>query len=70
MARLRLGVMISGRGSNLAVLLDAKLPGVCAAVISNRPDAQALDIARAHGVPVAVLDDGSLLLARLSCPNR
>ena len=49
-------ILVSGRGSNLGALLDAQLPGVCAAVISNRPDAQALDIARAHGVPVTVLD--------------
>lgn len=52
-------VLVSGRGSNLEALLDASLPGVCAAVISNRPDALALDTARAHGVATRVVDHRS-----------
>ena len=43
-------VLISGRGSNLAALLDAALPVNFAAVISNRVDAGGLQIARNHGV--------------------
>lgn len=49
-------ILISGRGSNMRSLLEAGLPGRCAAVISNRPDAAGLDFARAHGVPAAVVD--------------
>ena len=43
-------VLISGRGSNLAALLDAALPVNFAAVVSNRVDAGGLQIARNHGV--------------------
>ena len=32
-------ILISGRGSNMEALLEAKLPGRIAAVISNKPDA-------------------------------
>jgi len=48
-------VMASGRGSNLKVILDAVTSGDCPVevrlVISDKPDAAALDIARAAGVP-------------------
>jgi phosphoribosylglycinamide formyltransferase-1 len=49
-------ILISGRGSNLRALLEARLPARVAAVISDRPGAAGLDIARAHGVPASVLD--------------
>jgi len=49
-------ILISGRGSNMRSLLEADLPGRCAAVISNRPDAAGLDYARAHGIPAVVVD--------------
>ena len=50
---MRLGVLVSGRGSNLEAILDAGLPvGI---VISNRPGIRALDVAAAHGIPAAVL---------------
>jgi phosphoribosylglycinamide formyltransferase-1 len=49
-------ILISGRGSNMRSLLDANLPGRCAAVISNRPDAAGLDFARERGVATAVVD--------------
>ena len=48
-------VLISGRGSNLAALLDAGLPAQFAAVISNRADAGGLDIARGRGIDTAVV---------------
>ena len=57
---LRVGVLVSGRGTNLQALLDACAFGSLAAVIvlvgSNRADAPALDRARAAGVPVHVAD--------------
>src|SRR5512143_20369 len=60
MAIPRITVLISGRGSNLAALLDAErrgeLGGTIAAVISNRPDAGGLAIAAEHGIAAEVID--------------
>jgi phosphoribosylglycinamide formyltransferase-1 len=47
-----IGVLVSGRGTNLQALLDAGLPVV--AVASNVPDAPALERARAAGIPASV----------------
>lgn len=59
MARLRLGVLVSGRGSNLQALLDAcavpDFPAEVALVISNAPDAYALTRAERAGVPTMVV---------------
>lgn len=49
-------ILISGRGSNMEALLEAGLPGRCAAVISNRPQAGGLAFAAARGIPTAVVD--------------
>lgn len=49
-------ILISGRGSNMQALIDAGLPGTCAAVISNRPDAAGLAWAAERGVPTRVVD--------------
>jgi phosphoribosylglycinamide formyltransferase 1 len=50
----RLGVLISGRGSNLQALIDAtadgRLDASIAVVISNDPDAGGLERARAVGI--------------------
>ena len=46
-----IGVLVSGEGTNLQALLDARLP--LAAVASNRRDAYALVRARDAGLPVA-----------------
>jgi phosphoribosylglycinamide formyltransferase-1 len=51
----RIVILISGRGSNMQALLEANLPCRIAAVISNRADAQGLEIARMHGIPTAVI---------------
>ncbi len=48
-------ILISGRGSNMQALLEAKLPCEIAAVISNRADAEGLSIARSHSLPTAVV---------------
>jgi phosphoribosylglycinamide formyltransferase-1 len=48
-----LGVLVSGRGSNLDAILTAGLP--VAITISNRPGVPALEVAAAHGVPTLVL---------------
>ncbi|HVM25373.1 MAG TPA: phosphoribosylglycinamide formyltransferase [Candidatus Limnocylindrales bacterium] len=47
-----LGVLVSGRGSNLEAILGAGLP--VSIVISNRPGVRALEIAAAHAVPTRV----------------
>jgi phosphoribosylglycinamide formyltransferase 1 len=56
----RITVLISGRGSNLAALLDAMrdgtLGGTITRVIANIPDAPGLAVARGHGVDAAVLE--------------
>ena len=49
-------ILISGRGSNMESLLDASLPGSCAAVISNRADAAGIESAAGRGIPTAVID--------------
>jgi phosphoribosylglycinamide formyltransferase-1 len=49
-------VLISGRGSNMEAILAADLPGGCASVISNRPQAAGLAFAAGRGVPTVVVD--------------
>ena len=49
-------ILISGRGSNMQALLEATLPCRIAAVISNRADAEGLNIAKTHGIPVTVIE--------------
>ncbi len=56
---MRLGVLISGRGSNLQALIDAcaepAYPAEIAYVVSNRADAAGLARATAVGIPVVVI---------------
>ena len=52
----RIVILISGRGSNLQSILDAKLDAQIAVVISNNPAARGIDIARSAGVDTAVID--------------
>jgi phosphoribosylglycinamide formyltransferase-1 len=56
----RLGVLISGRGSNLQALIDAtrdgRLRASIAVVISNRADAAGLERARTAGIETVCLD--------------
>lgn len=60
MSRLRVAVLVSGRGSNMAALIDAAaepgFPAEIVTVISNRPNAGALAIAERAGVATAVVD--------------
>ncbi|GAB4391921.1 MAG: phosphoribosylglycinamide formyltransferase [Kiloniellaceae bacterium] len=57
---MKVGVLISGRGSNLKSLLDAcatpGFPAEVVTVISNRPGAGGLDHARAAGIAAEVID--------------
>jgi phosphoribosylglycinamide formyltransferase-1 len=56
----RLGVLISGRGSNLKAIIDAieqrRLDASIAIVISNRADAPGLEHARRAGIDTLVID--------------
>lgn len=55
MKKVKLGILVSGRGSNLQAIIDnienGSLPAVIAVVISDQADAYALERARKHGVP-------------------
>ncbi|MCY4492186.1 MAG: phosphoribosylglycinamide formyltransferase [Thaumarchaeota archaeon] len=57
---LNLGILISGRGSNMEAILKSiqkkKIPANPAIVISNRPDARGLDIAQRLGVKTEILE--------------
>jgi len=58
--RRKLGVLISGRGSNLAALIEVcrtpDFPAEIALVISNRPGAPGLEFAARAGIPAQVVD--------------
>jgi phosphoribosylglycinamide formyltransferase-1 len=49
-------ILISGRGSNMEALLEARLPARVAAVISNNPQSRGLGTAQARGIATAVVD--------------
>jgi len=59
----RLGILISGRGSNLQAILDAvstrQLRAVIGVVISNRPGAAGLERAQQAGISTVVLEPTS-----------
>jgi phosphoribosylglycinamide formyltransferase 1 len=56
----RVAILISGRGSNMAALIQAAAaedyPAEIAIVISNRADAAGLEKARSSGIPTAVVE--------------
>lgn len=64
MPRLRLVVLVSGRGTNLESLLRAsregRLDADVALVLSNKPDAPALEVAAKAGVPHEVVPSQGL----------
>jgi phosphoribosylglycinamide formyltransferase-1 len=59
MAKLKVGVLISGRGSNLAALIEAAgasdYPAEITCVVSNKADAPGLGIAAAAGIPTTLV---------------
>jgi phosphoribosylglycinamide formyltransferase-1 len=62
-ARHRLGILLSGRGSNFVALADAIDSGLIpdaaiAVVLSNRPDAPGLQLARERGFPTHAVPAG------------
>jgi phosphoribosylglycinamide formyltransferase 1 len=60
MARKRVAILISGRGSNMTALIDAArdpgYPAEIVLVISNRPDAAGLAYAEQRGVETVAID--------------
>jgi phosphoribosylglycinamide formyltransferase-1 len=60
MARKRVAILISGRGSNMVALIEAakdqSYPAEIALVVSNEPAAEGLKRAAAAGIPTAVVD--------------
>lgn len=56
---LKLGVLISGSGSNLQSIIDqiekGTLPAQIKIVVSNNPEAYGLTRAKKHGIPCVVL---------------
>lgn len=58
--RVRTAILISGRGSNMEALIaaarDPDYPAEIALVLSNRPEAKGLEIAKAAGIAIAVVD--------------
>jgi phosphoribosylglycinamide formyltransferase 1 len=57
---LKIGVLVSGNGTNLQAILDRCADGTLSAeiacVISNKADAHALERARKHGIPTVHID--------------
>jgi phosphoribosylglycinamide formyltransferase 1 len=60
MAKKRLAILISGRGSNMMALIEAaraaEYPAEVAAIVSSRPEAAGLAWARAEGLPATLID--------------
>jgi phosphoribosylglycinamide formyltransferase 1 len=56
----RVAILISGRGSNMAALIQAAaakdFPAEIVVVISNRPDAGGIEKARANGIPTVSIE--------------
>jgi phosphoribosylglycinamide formyltransferase-1 len=56
---MRLGILISGRGSNFEAIANniarRKLDAEIAVVISNKPNAPGLELARQRGIPMRVI---------------
>lgn len=59
MRRVRLGVLASGRGTNLQAIIAASqkedYPAEVVVVLSDKPEAMALERARQHGIPAQVV---------------
>ena len=59
----RVAILISGRGSNMAALIEAakpaEFPAEIAVVISNRADAAGLERARASGIATEIIESKS-----------
>ncbi|MCU7611828.1 phosphoribosylglycinamide formyltransferase [Anaplasma capra] len=68
--RLKLGVLISGRGSNMEAIAkacsDGEFPAVVSCVISNNPEAEGLSLARSRGLNTFVVERRPLDTERIN----
>jgi len=59
----RIAVLASGRGSNLQAVIEAirqgKIPATCVALITDNPEAYAIERAKNAGIPVTIIDYSS-----------
>jgi phosphoribosylglycinamide formyltransferase-1 len=59
----RIAVLASGRGSNFQAVIDAirqeKIPATCVALITDNPEAYAIERAKNAGIPVTIIDYSS-----------
>jgi phosphoribosylglycinamide formyltransferase-1 len=66
---MNIGVLISGRGSNLQAIIDAAekgiIPARVAVVISDKPEALGIERARKHNIPTAVLKSEAEIVEEL-----
>lgn len=53
---IKIAVLVSGSGSNLQALIDANLSGKIVGVISNKPEAYALERAKNAGLSTAIIE--------------
>lgn len=53
---MKIAVLVSGNGSNLQAIIDAKVAGKIVGVISNKADAFALERAKQAGIATAVIE--------------
>jgi phosphoribosylglycinamide formyltransferase-1 len=60
--QLKVGVLVSGRGSNMLAIIEAiekgEIDAEVAVVISDNPEAKALTKARKHGIEAVYIDPG------------
>ena len=60
MARKRVAILISGRGSNMSALIEAAsardYPAEIALVVSSRPEARGLELAKSKSIATATID--------------
>ena len=59
---IRIGILVSGRGSNMEAIIDAceegRIDGEVVVVLSDRPDAPALEKAKRKGIPAMYVPPG------------
>lgn len=61
---MKIAVLVSGSGSNLQALIDARLSGQIVGVICNKPEAYALKRAQQAGIQTAVIEHKTISNSR------
>lgn len=68
--KIKLGILISGRGSNMQALINACLddnfPAQVECVISNNPDAQGMLLAKKYDIPTFEVENNPLDIDRIN----